>query len=314
MQQPGRVSNDLYTDLFTEEIYIMLFLEQFDDGAIFTNELDRPEFKGLWFSNKELLLQIIENNHCVLAYASYSITNDKKFMLAAISINIDAAWYLGDTLRNDKDIFIKTIGETQYYVLGDELMNDSNFLLYLVENSIISSNNELINKFNFRVYDDKELFKKLVKISPSTLTILASQRLRDDLELAKLAIDACSNERSVNVRTDVWEELGMTVKKDVDLLITAMCLSQKKFKFYLAISHPIVRTSRYLTCLAIEYCSTLYIDRGLICAKFRADPIVLIMLCNVIPKRIAAILTKTYFFVKAYSAPSLYICLRVHGW
>ena len=310
----------MYKSLTYQEVVIMLSLEQFDNGAVFTNEIYKPDYRGLWFSNRELLLRNMGYEASHLELASYAITNDKEFMLAAISIHRHAARHLSDTLRNDKDIFIKTMEGEQYYTVGDELSNDSGFLLYLVKDVLIRDIFGCFNRFNSRVKEDKELFIKLIKVIPFILRF-ASPKLRDDRELVSLSIISTINVKLPNDVGEVsrygdfiWRCLSDKLRKDVDLLVSIICVFDKRFQFYYAISNSTIRESRHLTCLAISHCSPTTIRRRLIGAKFRNDPAVLLMICNIQPDKIEFTLTDTPFFVKAYSSSSLRACLRIYGW
>ena len=320
MQQHNPVSSNMYKALTRQELVVMLSLERFDNGAVFTDEIYKPEYSGFWFSNKELLLQNMGHEACNLEHASYAITNDKEFMLAAIRIDMHSAQYLSDTLRNDKDIFIKTIRGKQHYTVGDELSNDSAFLLYLVQNPLIIDIFGCFNRFNSRVKDDKELFIKLIKVMPFIIKY-ASPRLCDDRELINLAINSTINLKmhydinGVPRHGDlIWRCLSSKLRKDIDLLVSLICTFNKTFQFQYVISNSTIRESHYLTCLAVEHCDPTTINLQLISPKFRNDPAVLLMICNIQPDRIAITLTNTPFFISNYSAPSLLVCLCLRGW
>ena len=314
MQQPKHVSRAMYKVLTSEEVAIMLSLEQFDNGAVFTNELHRLKYKGLWFSNRELILQNLESHDFpYLLNASDALKNDKKFMLSAINVRMNAARFIGDKLINDKDIFIKTIKDPDYYTVGEELRNDSNFLLEIirgVSQRLIGS--ELIKRFSLRVQDDRDLFIKLVKLFPILISS-ASHRLRDDYELAELAINTHSAGRRISdCLMSIWRKLSTRLKQDVNLLIAAICASKKTFPFSCAMSNRSFRSSHHLTCFAIEHCDQKTICHNLIGVS--TNPTVLLMLCSVLSKGVINTLAGTPFFVKAYSSSSLRACLRIHGW
>ena len=81
-------------------------------------------------SDKDVLLDAVENNGLALSYASKNLQNDKYVVLAAVTKDGNALQFASERLQNDKDVVLAAVtsdGSTLQYA-SDELKNDEDFM------------------------------------------------------------------------------------------------------------------------------------------------------------------------------------------
>jgi hypothetical protein len=123
-------------------------------------------------------------------YMSDRLKNDKRFILSLIEKGVetlDLLTALSPNLRNDKDVVRQYfIHHGTIYGASEDLQNDRDFILSLINEKKVKRELHFDQLFsNFR--DDKEIVLAILRRSGQ---FVASERLKNDPELARLAISS----------------------------------------------------------------------------------------------------------------------------
>ncbi|WP_257293595.1 DUF4116 domain-containing protein [Endozoicomonas sp. YOMI1] len=142
-----------------------------------------PEFQA----DKELVKKAVENNGGVLKFASERLKDDEDIVLAAVKNNGIALQYASERLRADSTIFtaaLKNTARALKYV--DEQFKHHPYYVRLA----VSHHHPYLDKGQC---GDKELLAIVVSKDPFQFITLANQKLRDDEELVRLAVQGDGN-------------------------------------------------------------------------------------------------------------------------
>lgn len=303
----------MYKALKFDTLSTMMSFEEFDNGAIFTDQVDIPSFKGKWFSNKDAIMSYDPKSSALIAFASDEIKNDKIFMLSMIKLNSTVLNFLGDKLTNDKDIFMETLLTGNRYGTGTELADDCDLALEIYQKR--TTQTYALSRFSKNVRNNKELLLKIVALCPIAF-LYASSRLKNDKEVVEAIIgaferliDSGTDIRDINMKLcEIWWSFSSSIKQNTDIIVRIIFAINESFAFAFAILNQEVRHSRELTCLAIEHCYAP--NFCIIDAKLRNDPMVLFALYSKLNNKITCEITSP-LNILGYSINDTLVCLRL---
>ena len=323
-------TTDPYSTLTGSQQIIMLSIAKFDDGALFDDSLDLPEFKGKWFCNKDMIRKDSAGIHSnLMYYASDKLMNDKEFILSFPSNYSGIAFYISEELKNDRDVVLKffKILVQESNTIGSTLRCDSSFALELFSSNGISRNFEVSNieRFDLCVRKDKELFLKLIKINPEIFQY-ADSSIRYDEEIVALVLCIIAGKtilQGYNIGKEHEYYWGSAViKQNTEVILWMLLSSHKNIYLSTALTNNTIRESRELVSLAIDKCKNASVK--LLGLNFINDPcMVMLVLQSSMehdPTPVFRATNKyedvatTKFNVRCYTISDMIVCLRAHGW
>ena len=165
--------------------------------------------------NKEFLLSAVEENQDAIKFIPSNFLKSEIFVKDLIekvnSVTNTIFELIPEKLKKNKSILIKIAQKIQ---LGDELegyFNENDFQFFC---EVVKKNGDFIYFASEKLRDDEELVKVAIKFGDGSLSNI-SERLRNDPEMVIWAIE--------NNRPALLRSAGEIAKDDFDVIKTAVC-------------------------------------------------------------------------------------------
>ena len=136
-----------------------------------------------------VLAAVLGDPHA-LTYASESLRSNRELVLRAVEQTVKAAWHVSDALRADRG-----------FVLQVMKMKDGGAMLEYFSNGTFE--------------DDEEIVRAAVRTSPREGLSAASDRLKNNVTIVKLAIE--STDKSAGAVVDVLYQMGLDLVQSLEL-------------------------------------------------------------------------------------------------
>jgi hypothetical protein len=178
---------DIPSELLANEDVLLAIVSKYPEFYYKLTEV----FKLDWFVNKEIMIKLVSLNGLLLKYAT-RLRNDSEVVLLAISQNFNAIRYIGEDLINDNNYILKIIECLKIVPSNDliilenipsVLINRKDFILAIIDNNPI-----YFNFFCMEFKNDKNIAMLILKKDISFITYFNDNLIYNDEDILLLII------------------------------------------------------------------------------------------------------------------------------